>query len=318
MELKRLPFQRRPIADPGTTLVFQMPDNQLVTPQYPYTTGETWWRGPKAAYVVDIRPHGASFTCQLPAAGDAVFFQATVNYTWSVAEPVTVVSQQVLTPEADCQAYLFQVLPRVTRRHEYGKPAAAEEELQKWLTGRPLDLAGRGLRIDNVYAHLRISAEQITALADLSVASVERERDLDRARRDAELSMLAERATIERQAARQEQMDAIIGGGPERLYAFVLQQDQTKGLEVVGQMAAMADREKQRALEAMKVLIDGGEIRVGELDGAVAAAVGNFRAILGQYNAPGAELPAADKADAGKADAGKADAEKAGTSGEPG
>jgi hypothetical protein len=68
-------------------------------------------------------------------------------------------------------------------------------------------------------------------------------------------------------------------------------------MEVVTQMQMMADRDKQRAIEAIKVLIDGEELRLGELDDAVATAVEGFRNILGQYTTPSdkkTELPPGD------------------------
>jgi hypothetical protein len=274
MELKRVPFARRPIAQPGTVLVFQMPDNQLIAPVPPYTTGETWWKGPKMAYVVDNRPHGAVFECRLPATGDALFFEATVRFTWRVGDPVEVVREQVSDPEAECETYLAQNLPTVTRRHPFNQPAAAEADVANTVGRRALSLHGRGIRIEAVHVQLRIPQEQITVFQGIDAAPHEQILARMKAEHEAEIQELKRR-----------QMNEIVSGGPDRLYAFILQQDPGRGMEVVSQMQAMADREKQRAIEAIKVLIDGDEIRVGELDGAVAAAVDGFRNILGQYAA---------------------------------
>ncbi|HEU4347695.1 MAG TPA: hypothetical protein VFR35_07895 [Actinoplanes sp.] len=287
MELKRVPFARRPIAEPGTILVFQMPDNRLVAPQPPYTTGETWWKGPKLAYVVDNRPHGGVFNCQLPAAGDSLFFDATVRFTWRVSDPVEVVREQLCDPEAECETYLAQNLPTITRRHRFNQPAAAEADVANTVGRRALPLHGRGIRIEAVHAQLRIPEQQIDIFRGIQAAPHEQELARMKATYEGEIE------DIKRQ-----RMNDIVGGGPERLYAFILQQDPTRGMEVVSQMQAMADRDKQRAIEAIKVLIDGEEIRLGELDGAVAAAVDGFRAILGQYpsasDTPKAALPASD------------------------
>ncbi|MFG1607801.1 hypothetical protein [Actinoplanes sp. NPDC049265] len=294
MELKRLPFARRPIAQPGTVLVFQMPDNQLVAPEPPYTTGETWWKGPKLAYVVDNRPHGGSFGCRLPAAGDALFFDATVRFSWRVCDAVAVVRQQVGDPDGDCEAYLTQHLPTITRRHQYNKPADAEADVVNTVGGRALRLPNRGIQIDAVHVQLRIAEERVGVIADIGALA-----------ETSELERLRTEHALEIQALKRQRMNEIVSGGPERLYAFILQEDPAKGMEVVSQMQAMADREKQRAIEAIKVLIDGEEIRVGELDGAVAAAVDGFKNILGQYaGAPDAagqpaELTAGDDGEAG-------------------
>ncbi|GIE94629.1 hypothetical protein [Paractinoplanes rishiriensis] len=289
LELKRLPFARRPIAQPGTVLVFQMPNNELIAPEPPYTTGETWWKGPKMAYVVDNRPHHGVFVCKLPAAGDAHFFDATVHFTWRVHQPVDVVREQVEDPEAECETYLAANLPTITRQHDYHVPAAAEEAVAHRVGRKVLPLHGRGICIEAVHAQLRIPPDQLVTFQQIQAAPHEQELARMKARYEAEI-----------QKIKQQQMDDIVNGGPERLYAFIIQQDPARGLEVVTQMQAMADRDKQRAIEAIKVLIDGEEIRVGELDGAVAAAVDGFRNILGQYagaGEPAKSLPEGDPAE---------------------
>jgi hypothetical protein len=289
LELKRLPFARRPIPEPGTTLVFQMPDNRLIEPNPPYTAGETWWKGPKAAYVVDSRPHGAVFTCTLPSRGDAVFFDATVQFTWRVSHAVEVVREQVTDPEAECETYLAKNLPTITRRHEYNQPAAAEADVSKTVGQRTLPLLGRGVQIEAVHALLRIDQEQIDLFRKLHAAPHQHQYETIQARHSLTIDEIRRTA-----------MNEIVSGGPERLYGFILQQDPARGMEVVTQMQAMADRDKQRAIEAIKVLIDGEEIRLGELDGAVAAAVEGFRKILGQYAGPAPAANALPSADAAK------------------
>jgi hypothetical protein len=280
---------RQQLLDPGTMLVFQLPGNRLEAPPQGFSITDMLKKRPKFAYTIDVRSHGASFECQLPAKGDAVFFSATVNYTWVVSDPVQVVSQQVSNPEGDCYAYLYQVLPQITRRHDFEQPAAAEEDLRRTRAGRTLELPHRGLRILDVYMHLRISDDQRDKVAQLTSISVEQRLKMTQTRNEAEVAALSQQKELELQAERQRTMEALVKGGAEKMYAFVIQQDQTKGLDVISRMEALADRDKQRALDAMKVLIDGGEIRLGELDGAVAAAVAGFRAILGQYTADDAK-----------------------------
>lgn len=289
---------RRPLLDPGTTVVFQLPDNRLEAPPQGFSMAEMLKKRPRFAFTVDVRAHTTSFECQLPAKGDAVYFSATVNYTWMVGDPVQVVSQQVINPEDDCYAYLSQVLPQITRRHDFEKPAAAEEDLQKIRAGRTLDLPQRGLRILDVHMHLRISDEQRDKVAQLTAIAMEQRLAVTRNRNEAELAALTQRNELELQAERHRTMEEMIRGGAEKMYAFVVQQDPARGLDVISRMEALADRDKRLALDAMKVLIDGGEIRLGELDGAVAAAVAGFRSILGEYTsgdaAPSAVESSAD------------------------
>lgn len=56
-------------------------------------------------------------------------------------------------------------------------------------------------------------------------------------------------------------------------------------------MIGLSEREEMRTLEAVKLLIDGGEIRVGELDRAVRAAVTRIQGILGGPTGNRAEAP---------------------------
>jgi len=300
LEIKPLAI-RRQLLEPGTTLVFQLPDNRLEAPPQGLSVTEMLKKRPKFAFTVDVRAHTATFECQLPAKGDAVYFSATVNYTWLVGDPVRVVSQQVLNPEGDCYAYLMQVLPQITRRHDFEQPAAAEQDLQRTRAGRTLELPQRGLRILEVYMHLRISDAQRDKVAQLTAISMEQRLALAQAENEAALAALAQKKELERQAERQGTMEALVKGGAEKMYAFVIQQDQTRGLEVISRMEALADRDKQRALDAMKVLIDGGEIRLGELDGAVAAAVAGFRAILGEYTTDDAKPVSVESSTGGQA-----------------
>jgi len=297
LELKRLPFQRRPVAQPGTTLVFQMPDGRLVAPRHPYTTGETWWKGPKWAYVVDVKPHATSFSCQLPCAGDALFFQANVNYTWSVSDPAALVDQQVTDPEAECQAHLMQRLPMITRRYESLKSADAELGVQRHLGAQPIELAGRGVRIHNLYVHMRMDSDQGLLAKQLEIDVLKQRLAEKEAEGKGRVAWIEQQDELKRQTQKQEHLNAIVSGGTDTLYAYILREDPTKGLEVVNRMIAMSEREEQRTLEAIKVLIDGGEIRLGELDGAVSAAVKRISAILGKdVGGPDAIGAGSDKA----------------------
>jgi hypothetical protein len=278
---------RRQMLDPGTMLVFQLPDNRLEAPPQGFSITDMLKKRPKLAYVVDVRTHPATFECQLPSRGDAVYFSATVNYTWVVVDPVRVVAQQVSNPESDCFAFLSQLLPRYTRKHSYEQPAAAEQELQDARAGRTLEMAARGLRIVDVYMHLRISEEQRSVVAQLAANTKEQELALARVNNEAELALVADRKQRERQDEQQERLEALVKGGMDKMYAFVIQQDPTKGIEVINRMDAMDERERMHTLESMKVLIDGGQVRLGDLDDAVADAVTQFRSILGQFKAGG-------------------------------
>ncbi|MBA2695200.1 MAG: hypothetical protein H0U62_05000 [Actinobacteria bacterium] len=294
MELCRLPFQRRPVAEPGTTLVFHMANGQLVEPSYPYTTGETWWRGPKAAYVVDVTPHAAQFECQLPSSAGAVYFSATVSYSWNVHDAARVVREQVADPAAECRAHLSRWLPTVTSRFSPDRPAEAGTCIRVELGRASIDLE-RGIRIQDLDAQLRMDPDQALLAKEWEIGKLRQEI----AKRDAggkgEVAAIEQRTELHLQSEREQHYSTAVTGGRERVMAVVMAQDPAKAPEILNTMIGLSEREEQRTLEAIKVLIDGGEIRLGELDGAVQAAVERISGILGKPVAQVGSGPATDQ-----------------------
>lgn len=298
LELRRLPFQRRPIAQPGTTLVFQMADGQVVAPVHPYTTGETWWRGPKWAYVVDLRPHGATFEVELPSSAAAVYFAATVSYSWTVHDAAALVTGAVADPEAHCRGHLERRLPALTGRHAPLRIAEAERDLYDVLGRHPIDLP-HGLRIQGLHVRLRMDADQAALAKEQEIGKLRQELAERDAEGDGVLKRIRQRTDLELERERQTHYLGTVGGGREAMMALVIAQHPDKAPQILDTMINLTEREEQRTLEAIKVLIDGGEIRIGELDGAVSAAVGRISAILGKGLTPDRQLAAGGAPDEG-------------------
>jgi hypothetical protein len=296
LELRRLPFQRRPVAEPGTTLVFRMPDGRVVAPQHPYTAGETWWKGPKWAYVVDVRPHGASFTCELPSSAGAVYFTATVSYSWIVYDAARVVAGNIGDPEGGCRGYLVRQMPSITGGFEPLDTSAAERGLHQFLGARPIDLDD-GIRIRDLHFQLRMDGDQAALAKDWEIGKLRQQI----AERDAvgenKVKGIHQDYELTRQTQRQGHYAGSVSGGRDAMMALVIAQDPDKAHDILNTMIGLSDRDEQRTLEAIKVLIDGGEIRLGELDGAVKAAVERIGTILGRrVDDPNKALPSADTA----------------------
>lgn len=310
MELSRLPFKRRPVAEPGTTLVFQSANGQLVEPTYPYTTGDTWWRGPTAAYVVDVTPHGVSFECELPSSAAAVYFSATVSYSWSVHNAARVVRDQVGDPEAECRAYLERWLPTVTCQFPPDQPAEAGTSIRVQMGRAPIDLE-RGIRIQDLHAQLRMDSDQALLAKELEIGTLRQQIAERDATGKGRIASIEQDTDLQLQSARQQHYGTAITGGREQVMAVVMARDPSKGQEILNTIIGLSEREEQRTLEAIKVLIDGGEIRLGELDGAVQAAVERIKSILtspagsagwstaGPSGDVGNALPSADDTDQG-------------------
>ncbi|MFY1689501.1 hypothetical protein [Plantactinospora sp. WMMB782] len=283
-ELRRLPFQRRPIAEPGTQLVFQMSSGQLVAPRHPYTTGDVWWRGPRAVYVIYTSPQPAYFTCTLPCAGDTLFFDAAVRFSFSVADPVSVVREQVSDPIADCRRYLMEPLRAVTRRFTAMQPEAAERAIRSTLAETPIDLAN-GVRISDLRSELTINAEQGEIARNLEIQTLRQqlamrtETDritLDKLNQDADLARHQERAAFH---------ERLLSGGGAALAGSIVAQDPTKATEAANFMISLYEQDQKLAVEALKVIMDGDQIRLGEMDSAVQAVVERFKGMITQGGA---------------------------------
>jgi len=290
--LGRLPFRRRPVAEPGTTLVFQLASGDIVAPSHPYTTGDVWWRRAKTAYIVDARSHGESFACTTPCAGDAVHFNASVGYAWSVWNAAAVVREQVDDAAAQCQGYLTQRMRQITRRFRAEQSADAERAVQIELGSGPIDL-DRGLRIAGCTAALGLDADQ--AQLSKAIAMTPLQHHLDKLGQDAELARHKERADF---------FAGLLSAGTASMAGNILAQDPTRAAEAADFMASVSRQDQDLAIKAMRAIMEGGQVRIGELDGAVAAVVDRFTALVSQAgenlapaarpaSPPDRELPAA-------------------------
>lgn len=280
-ELRRLPFQRRPVAEPGTRLVFQMSSGQLVSPDHPFTSGDVWWRGPRTVYVVDSRPHSASFECTLPCAGDALHFDASITYTWTAYAPVTVVREKVENPPADCRGHLIQRMRKVSRQYPALNIAAAERAVSLDTDGS-IDLDERGLRITNVTVELRLDPAQAPIAKDLEIASLRQRLAEEEERGKAAISRIAQESDLKLHEVRTKFYTDILSSGPASMAGNLLAQDPTKAAEAADFMLGLWQRDQEVALKAMKVILDSDQLRAGEIDGAVSAAVDSFTALVTQ------------------------------------
>lgn len=278
-ELRRLPFQRRPVAEPGTRLVFQMSSGELVAPIYPYTMGDVWWRGPRAAYVVDTRPHAVSFQCQLPCDGDALHFDAAIGFAWSVHDPVVVVRELVADAVGDCRGYLIQRMRGISRRFSALDSEAAELAILRELGEVPVDL-DRGLRISGLGVELRLDPEQAPIARDLEIVSLRQKLAEAERRGQARIDQIGQEADLGLHQERADFFARILAGGGASMAGNVLAQDASKAAEAANLMMSIYRQDQDVAIQAMKVVLDSDQVRIGELDDAVAAAVSRFKALL--------------------------------------
>jgi hypothetical protein len=278
-ELPRWPFRRRPIAQPGTTLVFQTSNGTLINPSFPVTSGDVSLRGLRVMFVVDLRPRGGAFQCKLPSRDAALEFDVAVNYTWLVREPITVVEQQVSDAQAECQAHLTRILRRVSRRIPAASPDAAEVAMTDELSG-PVPMAGRGLEI---------TAAAVEVRSDSNVIDIE----LEKFNQSGQLALHDQRVRY---------FADVLKHGGVAMAANILAQDPAKAAEAAQFMVGLSEKDQRVALDAMKIIIDGDQVRIGELDDAVRAVVERFQSIVSRTDGTrAAELLAGETALIGEA-----------------
>jgi hypothetical protein len=289
-EFSRLPMQRRPVADPGTTLVFLSRRGDLTSAEHALTMGEVWWRAPRAVFTVDTRPHGASFTCRLPARGDALQFDASVTYNWLVHDATIVVRDQVHDAEGTCREYLIREMRRITRRVDpiNGDPAEqAERGIHAELGQSTISLTN-GLSIGSLHAAVNLDPEQANIAKDLLIGTLRQQRDEMAARGHDGIEDIRQSGDLRRRRERIEFYAELVG---DRMLANVLAQDPTKATETVQLMFSMEQQKRDKAIQAMRVIIEGGHLQIGDLDPAITAVVSQFTALVSQINTTVAGQP---------------------------
>lgn len=256
-ELRRWPFQRRPVAPTGTELVFKKANGELLYRAGAMLASDVTLRGLREMYTVDVRSHSASFSAKLPSSNIALEFQVAVNYTWRVTSPPAVVREGVNNAPADCQALLIQRMRPICRAIAESEETRAELELNVALSAAlPLTFADRGLTITAVTVEVRSDAE---------VLGLGREKYTQ----TGTLALHQERVTFFQ--------DIITSGS---VYANILAHDPSKA-EAAGEfIERQLESDRRATIEAMKVLIEGRMIAAGDADAAVVAVVDRFRRIV--------------------------------------
>jgi hypothetical protein len=77
--------------------------------------GEVWWRGFRAAYLIDMTTHQEAAECELPTAQADLNVWAAVRYSWRVCDPVQVVLGRAWDAPAACSRELAARLSAVSR-----------------------------------------------------------------------------------------------------------------------------------------------------------------------------------------------------------
>ncbi|MCG8927560.1 hypothetical protein [Lentzea sp. CC55] len=128
------------------------------------TTGELVWNKVRTVYEVDLGTHVSTVSTELPSRGDKIYFNATIDLEWNVADPTQVVQAGVTNVREMLTPRLLARLREVTRRFDIAEAAEAENSANRELDEEQLG-ANRGLWVQ---PHVRLSLDD-TSLAQSDI-----------------------------------------------------------------------------------------------------------------------------------------------------
>jgi hypothetical protein len=259
--LKRWPMSRRPVAQPGTALVFQHANGTLSQPDSAITASEVSLRGHRLAYTVDKRRHGWTFEREFPSLRGAFRFKVSVTFAWQVENAMAVVQENVRNAPATCEQALARRIQPICRTIDVLDEVGAEATIMQRVP-MPISLTSIGLVITGMH---------VTVSSDAGAQGVEREKWMQTKHFDLHEARVSffDRMTRTGSAA-----------------ARILAADPSKALEAERFLDEQLARDRQTAIDAMEVLLKSDQFRIGEFDDAVQAVVERFRSILAPSVAP--------------------------------
>lgn len=124
---------RRQSAHARVARVFMMATGGCLVypPDKQPTLGELLWKRIRTVYEVDIGVHMSQVEAELPSAGDAFAFRATIDLVWQVNDPAQVVVAGVADIGRSLSPFLLSQLRAVTRQFEIADAEAAEVAANK-------------------------------------------------------------------------------------------------------------------------------------------------------------------------------------------
>jgi hypothetical protein len=254
--LKRWPMARRPVAQPGTALVFQHANGTLSQPDAAVTASEVSLRGHRLVYTVDKRTHGSTFEQEFPSLRGAFRFKVSVTFAWQVENPVLVVQENVRNAPGTCELALAQRIQPVCRAIDVLDEVNAEAAIAQRLP-TPIRIPNLGLIVTSIH---------VTVSSDAGAQGVDRQEWM-------------QSKQFNLHEARVGFFDRMTRTGTAA--ARILASDPSKALEAERFLDEQLARDRQTAIDAMEVLLKSDQFRIGEFDDAVLAVVERFRSILG-------------------------------------
>jgi hypothetical protein len=254
------PYRRRS-GQVAAVLMYDNGGHSVLWPSGREDHKRPWLRQPYAVYEVALGRHVTRFDLQLPAAGDAEFFQAEAGVHWQVEDPVAVVHQQVRDVAELLRDELLDRLRYVSRQFRLTHAQRADEAVRAELNSEQLQLgADLGLRAK---VHVRI---------DLSERVVERVREgtgldhqLDLSEKEHALHRRKEQQQSELIREHARAFEDLLARGDASRIAYFMARDPENALQIEQHFARERRQDKADQLGFLTRLIDAGQIERHEI-----------------------------------------------------
>lgn len=184
-------LQPRPIPDPKTALVLSAEGQPLLVikeGEKGPTSGEMLWGKYNLVYTIDTSKHPLRFMCSLPCKTDAFDFQADVNFTCKVSDPLMIVRDNITDVSKVLEPLIIEMMRTISRKHEVEDSGAAEREISDC--------------IKKAEYKVGLSIEQFTVSLFLEREARDRIREKKRLQEEIELEKV--RQDLEKQKAQRE------------------------------------------------------------------------------------------------------------------
>ncbi len=262
---------RRPSMQVAAVLRYENGGYSVVWPDRREDVNKPLFRGPFRVMEVRMGWHVTEFRTELPAAGDAESFRASVEVRWRVVDAYATVCANVWDLAGYFSPVLLKALRGATRRYRISEAEradrAVEAELADLRLGEEL-----GLETD-VFVRIDLSERGISA--ERQRTEIDHEGDLARRQHAEELKK--ERREQELTRMRATELQEMLSGSDDSRIAWFMARDKARAWDI--HQAILQERREERALSIETVFrfVDGGLIERHDLNDQTLAAIDFLR-----------------------------------------
>lgn len=275
-------FQKRPVANGNTRLVFQTADGTLCAPQQTYTSSELSVRRAHCYYEVSMGTYPDKFESLLPAHAKNLKFPTTARYEWTVSDPVEIVKRGTTDVPRLCQERLQAMMHEISEQFEPLEFGAARKAILARFTNMESTMVD-GVRVTGLNVNIEIPTELQQTATDLDTQSIrahlERQQQFDHGA----LQELKQSIELALDVKRREHYGEVVKGGSQAAMANVLSQDPGAGPEILDKMLEKEREDKADTFKIMKLMTESRHLKSGDLTPLIEWLVDRAKDQLGQF-----------------------------------